>query len=223
MHGDGRSFRARELPLYRPTSMVSLQAALYPEDRKACPDLEEDSLRKKRKSRDGDASEDDWFVKEAKFVKAEEADDIRFNLDAPLPLEWQRCLDLQIHFYNTRTHRRTSRDPRLHLETPPSSPLSLDLELNLACEPPRSHIDGGGREEERRKQGNSGGNPCSLSWMSLDADPDEMVATVCMRCHMLVMMNKATLSCPNCKFIHPPDHGSSTSIKPGFKLLCCKD
>ncbi|CAD5191404.1 unnamed protein product [Musa acuminata subsp. malaccensis] len=221
MHGGRTSFGAQVS--FVSTSMVSLQAALSPEDRKACPDLE-NSLCKKRKCRDAEASEDDWFVKEAKFVKAEE-DDIRLNLDAPLPLEWQRCLDLksgEIHFYNTRTHRRTSRDPRLNLE-PPSSPLSLDLELNLACEPPRSHIDGGGREEERRKQDNSGGKACSLSWVSLDAGPEEMMATVCMRCHMLVMMNKATLSCPNCKFIHPPDHGSSTSIKPGFKLLCCKD
>lgn len=74
--------------------MVSLQAALSPEDRKACPVLE-NSLCKKRKCRDGEASEDDWFVKEAKFVKAEE-DDIRLNLDAPLPLEWQRCLDLKV-------------------------------------------------------------------------------------------------------------------------------
>ncbi|KAL2893827.1 Protein KIBRA [Bienertia sinuspersici] len=64
--------------------------------------------------------------------------DIELHLETPLPSEWQRCLDIQsgeIHFYNTRTQKRTVRDPRESLD--PSSPrdchMSLDLELNLPC------------------------------------------------------------------------------------------
>lgn len=134
----------------------------------------------------------------------------------------------QIHFYNTRTHKRTYKDPRESTEPPASCP-SLDLKLNLTFDPPRGHITG----EERIKQDscgtrcnskdNSGSLSRSLSWTSLDTEQEEMVAAVCMRCHMLVMMCKATLSCPNCKFVHPPNYSSSNLLKPGFKLLCCKD
>ena len=36
-----------------------------------------------------------------------------------------------------------------------------------------------------------------------DQKKQEMVTTVCMKCHMLVMLCKSTLVCPNCKFTHP--------------------
>ncbi|KAJ8465608.1 hypothetical protein OPV22_028160 [Ensete ventricosum] len=184
---------------------VSLQAALSPEERRTCPDLE-DFFSRKRKRRDGEESEGN---KEAKLVKHEE-EDTELDLDAPLPSEWQRCLDLKsgaIHFYNTRTHRRTAMDPRLSsLEPPISRRPRLDLELNL--EPPGSHLYGGERVEQ---------DACNSE------DDDEMVATACMRCHMLVMMSKASLSCPSCKFVHPPNHSFSALCRPAFKLVCCKD
>ncbi|XP_008795551.2 uncharacterized protein LOC103711252 [Phoenix dactylifera] len=199
--------------------MVSLQAALSSEE-KEYSNLE-NPLSMKRKREYSEESDDNFFAKEFKSSKAEDVD---LHLDSPLPLEWERCLDIksgQIHFYNTRTHRRTYRDPRESTEPPASCP-SLDLELNLTFEPPRSHISG----EERIKQDcNSRDNSGSLSrsLTSLETEQQEMVAAVCMRCHMLVMMSKATPSCPNCKFVHPPSYSSSRSLKPGFKLLCCKD
>ncbi|XP_009386378.2 protein CURLY FLAG LEAF 1-like [Musa acuminata AAA Group] len=201
--------------------MVSVQAALSP-----CADLV--FLTKKRKRGDGEDHAEALFAEETKLVKAEEKEEeIELNLDAPLPLDWQRCLDIksgQIHFYNTRTNRRTSRHPsKLSSEPPPppppppSSRLSLDLDLNLMS--PRSHLHEA--EAEQMKHGNAR-NSCMLR-TSDEADPGEMVASVCMRCHMLVMMTKASLSCPNCKFVHPPDRSWSALIKPALKLLCCKD
>ncbi|CAL9079508.1 unnamed protein product [Musa textilis] len=184
---------------------LSLQAALSPEERRTCPDLQ-DFFSRKRKRRDGEESEG---TKEPKLVKDEE-EVTDLDLDAPLPSEWQRCLDLKsgaIHFYNTRTHRRTATDPRLSSLEPPSSRPRLDLELNL--EPPGSHLYGG--EGERVKQ-----DACN-------SEDDEMVATACMRCHMLVMMSKASLSCPSCKFVHPPNHSFSALCRPAFKFVCCKD
>ncbi|XP_073116882.1 uncharacterized protein [Elaeis guineensis] len=211
--------------------MVSLQAALSPEEN-LCLNLE-NQLSKKRKREAGEES-DDFFAKEINLLKSKDTKpDLELHLDTPLPLEWrQRCLDGksgQIHLDSIRTHKRSSKDPRGSAEPLTSCP-SLDLELNLTFEPPRSHING----EDRAKQ-DSCGNWCnpkdnsgsmlkSLSWISLDADqPAEMVATVCMRCHMLVVMCKATLTCPSCKFVHPPNRSSSTLVKPGFKLLLCED
>ncbi|KAF4394866.1 hypothetical protein CsatB_008361 [Cannabis sativa] len=40
------------------------------------------------------------------------------------------------------------------------------------------------------------------SWLAFETAADEMVATVCMRCHMLVMLCRSSPSCPNCKFMH---------------------
>ncbi|KAE8715418.1 carbon catabolite repressor protein 4-like protein 1-like [Hibiscus syriacus] len=72
--------------------------------------------------------------------------DMELHLETPLPLEWQSVLIFrffasfcvqsgQIHFYNTRTHTRTSKDPRRRSPEPPSSGhMSLDLELNLPCD-----------------------------------------------------------------------------------------
>ncbi|RWV95226.1 hypothetical protein GW17_00042159 [Ensete ventricosum] len=199
-------------------SMVSVQAALSPREKKACADIV--FLAKKRKRGDGeDHAEEALFAEEMTPVKAEEKEEeIELNLDAPLPLDWQRCLDIKIHFYNTRTHRRTSRHPsKLSSEPPPSSRLSLDLDLNLMS--PRSHLHEA--EAEQMKHGKAR-NFCMLR-TSDEADPGEMVASVCMRCHMLVMMTKAALSCPNCKFVHPPDRSCSAMMKPALKLLCCKD
>ncbi|XP_074560409.1 uncharacterized protein LOC141816553 [Curcuma longa] len=198
--------------------MVSLQEAI-PFEKKRCHKVE-NFFSKKRKKGDEEESEG-LFGKETKVEKEEE---IELSLNVPLPLDWQRCLDIksgQIHFYNTRTQRRTSTDPRLILDPLPASTLSLDLELNLASPDlaPRPKL-----------QDNSKGP--SLSWTSPDADvgvgasasasAGEMVAAVCARCHMLVMMSKPALSCPNCKFVNLLDHSFSTAIKPAVNILCCK-
>ncbi|XP_042388825.1 uncharacterized protein LOC121980717 isoform X1 [Zingiber officinale] len=203
--------------------MVSLQAALPIEKKKrSCPKVE-NFLSKKRKKRNDEEEDGELPAKDIKVNKKEEKkDEIDLNLDAPLPMDWQRCLDIesgQIHFYNTKTRRRTSTDPRLSLDPPPGSPLSLDLELNLASpEPPP--IRASTRQQEKPKTDFRGG---PLSRVSPFPDAEEMVAAVCARCHMLVMMSKAALSCPNCKFVNRPERVFSTEIKPAVKILRCKD
>ncbi|KAL9247649.1 hypothetical protein vseg_021060 [Gypsophila vaccaria] len=143
------------------------------------------------------------------------------NLETPLPSEWQRCLDIQsgeVHFYNTRTQKRTMTDPRKNEE--PSSPrmnychMSLDLELNLPCgslnqipTPKTSQLS---THNKMNKCSSSSPRASTKSHVVDDTVKDdeeevvEMVATACMRCHMLVMLQKSAPTCPNCKFIHPP-------------------
>ncbi|XP_002874506.2 uncharacterized protein LOC9308437 [Arabidopsis lyrata subsp. lyrata] len=65
----------------------------------------------------------------------------------------------------------------------------------------------------------------SMSRVAFDLDEDccdrggvgggneeEMVARVCMKCHMLVMLCKASPACPNCKFMHSPEDTSLSLI-----------
>ncbi|KAG6481008.1 hypothetical protein ZIOFF_057599 [Zingiber officinale] len=208
--------------------MVSLQAARPLEEKKRpCPKVE-NLLSKKRKNKNDGEEEEERLTKEMKSGKKEE---IELNLDAPLPMDWQQCLDIKsgrIHFYNTKTHRRTSTDPRLGLDPPLRSALSLDLELNLACrEPPPIRVSALLQEKAKTDHACSK-SPCDgegtpLSWVSPVSDAQEMVAAVCARCHMLVMMSKAALSCPNCKFVNRPERLFSTEIKSTVNFLCCKD
>ena len=110
----------------------------------------------------------------------------------------------QIHFYNSRTHKRTSKDPRKSPE--PASPddhMSLDLRLNLPCESLRkSNV-----EDNFTKH--SSGSPAlgsgDLFMLAFEGDHQEMVATVCTKCHMLVM--------------HRPDHSPPILFKRKCTLL----
>ncbi|XP_077213678.1 uncharacterized protein LOC143848595 [Tasmannia lanceolata] len=184
---------------------------------------------KKRKHFDGKDEEDD-MMNTSKRSKEEIVEpttcNIELHLEGPLPLEWQRCLDLksgQIHFYNMRTHKRTCRDPRQSPETPTSKPMSLDLELNLPCDP----LDSPGRNssdlskefKQQRNHNSSGLLSRSSSWASLEGDREEMVAAVCMRCHMLVMLHKSSPVCPNCKFMHPITQNPLSMFKPKLRLV----
>ncbi|XP_022138158.1 uncharacterized protein LOC111009395 [Momordica charantia] len=130
--------------------------------------------------------------------------DIELHLETPLPLEWQRCLDIQsgqIHFYNTKTRKRSFKDPR-RPDQPRSSPgeddpLSLDLELNLNCQSKK-------KSDGVIMSGLGRGSIHGPSWLRLEREEQaEMVARVCMQCHLLVMVLKSSPTCPNCKFIHP--------------------
>ncbi|XP_058096798.1 protein CURLY FLAG LEAF 1-like [Magnolia sinica] len=214
--------------------MVSFQSSISLRERKPFADSECTS--KKRKWDDREREEDP--TKESKTML-----DIELHLETPLPLEWQRCLDLQsgkIHFYNTRTQRRTCKDPRESPEPQDLHPMSLELKLNLPCESIEAHANGkenqmkhhpnsphdsgdSSKNSSPPRTTNSSGLSRSLSWVSFDADHQEMVAAVCMRCHMLVMLCKSSPSCPNCKFMHPPNENPLTLFKPNLSLLCCKD
>lgn len=213
--------------------MVSLQSALLPEaKRPPCLSLVDATVvtstatsKKRKRDDDGGGGDDE--------------DGIELNFDAaPLPLEWQRCLDIksgQIHYYNTKTHKRTSKDPRaepeLYRAAAPaaeepanSAPPGLDLELNLTFEPRRVLVQGNkARPPAEAKPAEPEDAPAGAS--------REMVAAVCMRCYMLVMMCRACPACPNCKFLHPPSRGAAppppapepAPLRLGLQLLCCKD
>uniref|UniRef100_A0ACD5XIA4 Uncharacterized protein n=1 Tax=Avena sativa TaxID=4498 RepID=A0ACD5XIA4_AVESA len=172
---------------------------------------------------------------------ADDTDGIELNFDAaPLPLEWQRCLDIksgQIHYYNTRTHKRTSKDPRRAgaAATPAveeddagnCGPMGLDLDLNLAFEPRRPSPV---KEEKKARPAADQAKPAAADREDA-AGGMEMVAAVCVRCHMLVMMSRACPACPNCKFLHPTGRAAASPSPPpapaplklGLQLLCCRD
>lgn len=117
----------------------------------------------------------------------------------------------------------------LQLQPPSSVPhMSLDLELNLTCESQRKKEDHdyNYNYNHTNKKQNSG-SPKSLtehngspSWLSTEGDYKEMVATVCMRCHMLVMLCKSSPACPNCKFMHPLDQNPSKFLKTSSTFFC---
>ncbi|XP_042383808.1 uncharacterized protein LOC121975937 [Zingiber officinale] len=79
--------------------------------------------------------------------------------------------------------------------------LNLDLELNLSSTQSETGCASKGGEEKEEDE-----------VKRTTEEIEEMVATVCMRCHMLVMMTKVALSCPNCKFVHAPDQSSSLAL-----------
>ncbi|KAJ8541389.1 hypothetical protein K7X08_002205 [Anisodus acutangulus] len=151
----------------------------------------------------------------------------QLNPETPLPLEWQRCLDIksgQIYFYNTRTQKRTSRDPRLNDPDPPTHPvhMSLDLELNLLpCGSPEkiNQVDDNFVSNsnnyliKKHSTGTQGSINRPPSWLTFDLDQQEMVTAVCKKCHMLVMMSKSSPTCPNCKFVNPLDETPSILFK----------
>uniref|UniRef100_A0A1J3I4X1 Uncharacterized protein n=3 Tax=Noccaea caerulescens TaxID=107243 RepID=A0A1J3I4X1_NOCCA len=97
--------------------------------------------------------------------------------------------------------------------------MSLNLELNLSTSLiDLNHHDHDHGEDERKKKGSVLGTE-SMAWVAFDLDDngcgsrggggeEEMVAKVCMKCHMLVMFCKASPVCPNCKFMHSPEDTS---------------
>jgi hypothetical protein len=153
----------------------------------------------------------------------------------------------QIHYYNTRTQKRTWKDPRGEPEyraaaeeeeeedSANCAPPGLDLELNLTFEPRRAVAHEKKRPKppaankathDRRRQ------PAEEAEDSSSGSSREMVAGVCMRCHMLVMMCRASPACPNCKFLHAPSRPVAPEPEPeppvpllklGLQLLCCRD
>lgn len=139
---------------------------------------------------------------------------------------------------NTRVENSTAEDSWRNPEPPPPPPhhMSLDLDLNLTCHDvnvkQNSGSPGSLGEHYHDLLFNEVPSKCekdsddhqglirSPSWLSSEGDHKEMVATVCMRCHMLVMLCKSSPACPNCKFMHPPDQNPSTFLKRRCSLFC---
>ncbi|KAK7351184.1 hypothetical protein VNO77_10441 [Canavalia gladiata] len=146
--------------------------------------------------------------------------------------KWRQNLSIQsgqIQLCN----RTRSPEPAL------SDHMSLNLELNLTCESLRKKGDSYNINNDQKQSGGlserddvfiESSNKCKKdwdgiistpSWLSIsEGDYKEMVATVCMRCHMLVMLCKSSPSCPNCKFMHPPDQSPSKFLKKRCSLFC---
>nr|XP_010912818.1 uncharacterized protein LOC105038647 [Elaeis guineensis] len=106
---------------------------------------------------------------------------IELQLNDPLPFDWEQCLDLQsgrMYYLNRKTLRKSWIRPKEQ---------KLDLELNISTLPSSEEKAGTTTPEEPKKHNNSGGN---------------MVAIVCINCHLLVMICKSSPSCPNCKYVH---------------------
>ncbi|KAE8659287.1 hypothetical protein F3Y22_tig00116964pilonHSYRG00554 [Hibiscus syriacus] len=218
--------------------MISFEALFSPPDmiRNTIPEFENSS--KKRKLEDSHDDHEETSDKRSKPDSMKSMFDMELHLETPLPSEWQKCLDIQsgqIHFYNTRTHRRTSKDPRRSPEPPSPGHMSLDLELNLPCDSSVRKVNAADQLFNKqnsvsptrdssvdKKIQSSGGLTRNLSWLVEEDDQkeQEMVATVCMRCHMLVMLCKSSPACPNCKFMHPPDQGPPKQFKQRLSLLC---
>ncbi|KAG2542829.1 uncharacterized protein LOC120692432 [Panicum virgatum] len=223
--------------------MVSLQSALLPEASKRPPCLSlvggggaASTATSKKRKRDGGGDD-----------RGEVVDGIELNFDAaPLPPGWQRCLDIKsgrIHYYNTRTQKRTWKDPRgepdyraaadEEEESTNCPPPGLDLELNLTFSPRPALA-----HQEKKKPKPAARPPPPAAAAAVESRPQpaeaaaedsrEMVAAVCVRCHMLVMMCRASPACPNCKFLHTPSRAApppepAAPLKLGLQLLCCRD
>ncbi|XP_062204766.1 protein CURLY FLAG LEAF 1-like [Phragmites australis] len=113
---------------------------------------------------------------------------LELQLNDPVPLDWEQCLDLQsgrMYYLNRKTLKKSWIRPREQ---------SVNLDLNISTTPANDSGSTGAvaapEEDEPKKPGtmSSGGN---------------MVAVPCANCHLLVMLCKSFPSCPNCKFVQP--------------------
>lgn len=204
--------------------MVSLHKALAMSPKKESP-TDFDASQKKRKWEESPLSDQEFFKDLTHDLgKRKSIFDIELRLKTPLPSDkWQQYLTVQsgqIQLCNTKMNMKTQESKREYPLPEKSSlgHLSLDLELNLTCETLKK------KEESYFEKKNNLVNESisknkkdSSSWLSSSSDGDdykEMIATVCMKCHMLVMLCKSSPSCPNCKFMHPPpDQNPSKFLK----------
>ncbi|KAH7681136.1 Thioredoxin-like fold-containing protein [Dioscorea alata] len=107
---------------------------------------------------------------------------IELNLNDPLPLDWEQCLDLhsgRMYYLNRKTLKRSLTRPKEQ---------KLDLELNISNFSGSMERTGSASSDDLRKQSSSSGN---------------MVAVACANCHLLVMLCRSSPLCPNCKYMHP--------------------
>ncbi|CAL0317869.1 unnamed protein product [Lupinus luteus] len=221
--------------------MVSLYKALSESPKMKVPsELEASS--KKRKWEDPFTEE--FFKDQSNEEKRKSIFGIELHLETPLPSHnWKQYLSIQSgHIHLCDTTRINSNTPNSERNREPEpepqsqGQMSLDLELNLTY---KSLVEKENGDDIREKKKNycsigssaaehdlsiesSGYKMDSPSWLSIsEGDNKEMVATVCMKCHMLVMLCKLSPSCPNCKFMHPPDHNPSKFLnRRRCPLLC---
>ncbi|PWA99099.1 WW domain-containing protein [Artemisia annua] len=214
--------------------MVSFHASLLPASTMIQDSDDSSTKRKRERSLQPEDFLDDRHFSKTKYSKRS-VHDTELHLETPMPLEWQRCLDIksgQIYYYNTKTQKKTSVDPRRCPEPPKNNmSLDLDLELNLPCgssssntpRKPHQVADNFSKLKSLSTTSNTknvGGG--ALSWLALDGgdQQQEMMTAVCKKCHMLVMMSKTSPSCPNCKYMHPPNQTPPRLFNRELSLLC---
>ncbi|KAK6940151.1 hypothetical protein RJ641_029682 [Dillenia turbinata] len=217
--------------------MVSFQRTLSPNQSKTIPEFLNSITKRK-----WEETETDQDFKKRSTGKTQPVGDVDLQLETPILSDWQRCLDIksgQIYFYNTRIQKRTLEDPRTCAKRPSSTHMSLELELNLPYDSLKindsednsvkknsnsdTHNPGNTMLSSIEHQNNSFRLKRTLSWLAAEEDQEEMLAAVCGQCHMLVMMCNSSPSCPNCKFMHPPNQATPSLFRPSLSLLRCKD
>ncbi|CAL9192266.1 protein CURLY FLAG LEAF 1-like [Musa acuminata AAA Group] len=106
---------------------------------------------------------------------------IDLQINDPLPLDWEQCLDLRsgrMYYLNRKTLRRSWTKPKEQ---------KLDLELNISSLPTSDEKANSTNPDEEAKKYTLTGN---------------MVAVVCINCHLLVMLFTSSPSCPNCRHMN---------------------
>ncbi|CAL0307832.1 unnamed protein product [Lupinus luteus] len=188
---------------------------------------------------------EELFKDQSNAEKIKSVFGIELHLETPLHSHnWQQYLSIQSgHKHlcdNTRINSNTpnskrSQEPEPEPEPPSLGEMSLDLELNLTYKSlvkkeesydTREKTNFGSIESSEVERdlliNSSKYKKDSPSLLSIsEGDNTDMVASVCMRCHMLVLLCKLSPSCPNCKFMHPPDYNPSKFLKrKRCRLLC---
>ncbi|XP_074563651.1 uncharacterized protein LOC141820262 [Curcuma longa] len=110
--------------------------------------------------------------------------------DDPLPPAWEQCLDLQsgkMYYLNRKTLKKRWMKPM-------TKERELDLNLNIwytsTSSSEEKKLGCSSVERAEKNQNNSSDRSCG------------MITTVCINCHLLVMLCELWPSCPNCKHIH---------------------
>ncbi|CAL4903666.1 unnamed protein product [Urochloa decumbens] len=134
---------------------------------------------------------------------------LELQLNDPLPLDWEQCLDLQsgrMYYLNRKTLKKSWVRPReqsVNLDLNISTTAIVDASAGSFATPDED------AEPTKRPAGavSSGGN--------------NMVAVPCANCHLLVMLCKSSPSCPNCKFVQPlaPATPRAAVPQPAYRRL----
>ncbi|CAL0327374.1 unnamed protein product [Lupinus luteus] len=221
--------------------MISFQEVLA-ESSRAKVQEELEASTKKRKWEEPYARE--FFKNQTNLEERKSTLDIDFNLETPFISDnWRHYLTIQTGQIHICEDSKRSTEPLPHHH------MSLELGLNLTPESLWNNEEDNSYDMiENQSYSNSLGTLLELdhddmiietnkhkkdtsydlihsspSWLSSSSEGDykEMVATVCMQCHMLVMLCKSSPTCPSCKFMHPPpDQNPSNFIKRRSNLFC---